>query len=91
VSGAIALSLAGKNSEAGSAEFPHVLRGVVLTGQAAALADRLDPEFLAEVGWDPATRVWSPPAGHRLVGRPLCRAPGCSTTANGCVLSAAGG
>jgi hypothetical protein len=76
VSEAIALSLAGKNSEAGSAEFPHVLRGVVLTGQAAALAGRLDPEFLAQAGWDPVTRVWSPPAAHRLLGRSICRAPG---------------
>jgi integrase len=90
VSGALALSLAGRNNEAGSAEFPHVLRGVVLTGQAAALAGRLDPEFLAEAGWDPATRVWSPPADHRLLGRPICRAPGCLTTANGVCLECRG-
>jgi len=86
VSGAIALSLGARDGEVGSAEFPHVLRGVVLTGQAGALAGRLDPEFLAEAGWDPATRVWSPPAGHRLLGRPICAAPGCSTTANGVCL-----
>ncbi len=49
MSEAIALSLAGKNNEAGSAEFPHVLRGVVLTGQAAVLAGRLDPEFLDDL------------------------------------------
>jgi integrase len=69
-----------------SGQFPHVLEGVVLTGAAAVLAGRLDPAFLAETGWDPATRVWSPPAGHRLLGRPICAAPGCSTTANGVCL-----
>lgn len=67
-------------------EFPHVLTGVALTGQAAALAARLDPRFLTETGWDPATRVWSPPAAHRFLGRPICAAPGCSTTADGVCL-----
>ena len=89
---AIALSPAGRDAGtgagpmAGSVEFPHVLAGVVLTGQAAVLADRLDPQFLTETGWDPATRVWSPPAGHRLLGRSLCAAAGCLTTANGVCL-----
>ncbi len=86
----LALIPAGRDAGVGSAErsgqFPHVLAGVVLTGAAAALAARLDPKFLAETGWDPARRVWSPPPDHRLLGRPLCAAPGCSTTANGVCL-----
>ncbi|MGH3614310.1 MAG: hypothetical protein ACRDRK_17320 [Pseudonocardia sp.] len=69
-----------------SGQFPHVLAGVVLTGQAAVLAGRLDPRFLTETGWDPATRVWSPPAGDRLLGRRICAAPGCLSTANGVCL-----
>ncbi len=69
-----------------SGQFPHVLAGVVFTGQAAVLAAGLDPAFLAETGWEPVTRLWSPPAVHRLLGRPICAAPGCSTTANGVCL-----
>jgi integrase len=87
---ALALSLAGSDGEVrpveGSGQFPHVLAGVVLTGQAAVLAGRLDPKFLTETGWDPGTRVWSPPAAHPLLGRPICAAPGCCTTANGVCL-----
>ena len=81
-----AVSPAGHDAAVRSGRFPHVLAGVVLTGQAAVLAGRLDPQFLADTGWDPATRVWSPPPDHRLLGRPLCAAPGCSTTANGVCL-----
>jgi integrase len=69
-------------------EFPHVLAGVLLDGPAARLAGRLDLEFLTEAGWDPASRVLSPPASHPLLGRTLCRAEGCPATAHG---SAAGG
>ncbi|MDN5919796.1 MAG: site-specific integrase [Pseudonocardia sp.] len=95
ISEALALSPAGRGDPAGSGQrsgrqFPHVLAGVVLTGQAAVLAGRLDPRFLGETGWDPVTRVWSPPADHRLLGRPLCAAPGCSTTANGVCLECRG-
>jgi hypothetical protein len=64
-------------------EFRHVLAGVMLDGPAARLAGMLDPEFLAEAGWDPASRVLSLPAGHRLLGRTLCRADGCPATAHG--------
>ncbi|MGH9010908.1 MAG: site-specific integrase, partial [Acidimicrobiia bacterium] len=42
---------------------------------------RIDPGFLAELGWDPDRRVLCPPDGHRLVVRPVCRVEGCSTTA----------
>lgn len=90
MSEALALSPAGPGdtarSEGQPKELPHVLAGVALTGQAAVLAGRLDPKFLTETGWDPATRVWSPPPDHRLLGRALCAAPGCSTTANGVCL-----
>ena len=66
-----------------SREFRHVLAGVVLGGPAARLAGMLDPAFLAEAGWDPASRVLSLPAGHPLLGRTLCRADGCPATAHG--------
>jgi len=61
-------------------EFPGVLAGVALDGVAAALAGLLDPEFLARAGWDPASRVLSPPAEHRLLGRHVCRVGGCVAT-----------
>ena len=60
--------------------FEHVMTGVVLDETAARLARMLDPAFLAEAGWDPASRVLSLPAGHRLLGRAVCRAGGCTTT-----------
>jgi integrase len=63
-------------------EFEHVLTGVVLHGAAARLARTLDRAFLAEAGWDPAARVLSLPAGHRLLGRTVCRVGGCTTTAH---------
>jgi integrase len=63
--------------------FPGVLAGVVLDGPAARLAGMTDLAFLAEAGWDPASRVLSLPAGHRLLGRMLCRADGCPATARG--------
>ena len=65
-----------------SQEFEHVLAGVVLNGEAARLAWLLDRAFLAEAGWDPAARVLSLPAGHRLLGRAVCRVGGCTTTAH---------
>ena len=74
-----ALALAG-DGEAAPARFDHVLRDVVLTGPAMVLARGLDEVFLSEAGWDPATRVLSPPAGHWFLGRPACSAPGCTAT-----------
>jgi integrase len=47
----------------------------------ARLAASCDPGFLAEAGWDAARLVLCPPPHHRLLGRPICRAEGCSTTA----------
>ena len=49
----------------------------------ARLSGLLDPAFLASVGWDAALLVLFPPPAHRLMGRPICRAPGCETTAMG--------
>ncbi len=63
-----------------AARYGHVLAGVELDGPAQQLAALLDPSFLAGAGWDPASRVLSLPAGHRLLGRAVCRAGGCATT-----------
>lgn len=49
-----------------------------LVGRIAAL---IDPAFLVELGWDAATQLLWLPAEHPLVGRPVCRAEGCATTA----------
>ena len=59
-------------------EFADVLSGVVLDGPAGRLAVLLEPAFLTGAGWDPVTRVLSPPAGHQLLGRQMCRAGGCT-------------
>jgi len=61
-------------------EIPHVLDGVVLDGAAARLARMLERDFLTEAGWDPRTRVLSLPPRHRLLGRQVCRADGCTRT-----------
>jgi len=50
-------------------------------GRAVRLAALVDPAFLTEAGWDPATSVLSPPPAHPLLGRPVCRVERCSTTA----------
>jgi integrase len=50
-------------------------------GQAEALAAVIDPAFLAEAGWDAGLLVLRPPAAHPMLGRPVCLAPGCETTA----------
>ena len=63
--------------------FTHVLAGVELAGPAARLAALMEREFLAEAGWDPVGRVLRLPAGHRLLGRAVCRVDGCETTAHG--------
>jgi hypothetical protein len=46
----------------------------------AVLASRIDVAFLAEAGWDPVTWVLTIDPGHPLLGRGVCRAPGCQTT-----------
>jgi integrase len=45
------------------------------------LTGLLDPVFLVEAGWDAEGGVLSLPAGHRLLGRPVCRLAGCLNTA----------
>ena len=50
-------------------------------GRPPGWPEMLDPAFLAEAGWDPGSRVLSLPAGHRLLGRTVCRVDGCATTA----------
>jgi integrase len=75
MSGAMAARLVPR--DAGGREFAHVLAGVLLDGEAAGLAAGLDPEFLAEAGWDPVRRVLSLPPGHRLLGRAACKVNGC--------------
>jgi integrase len=60
----------------------HVFAAGIAAGwQAAVIAAGIDPVFLAEAGWDPVRLVLSPPAEHALLGRAVCRAAGCMTTA----------
>ena len=49
--------------------------------QAVRIMALVDRALLAEIGWDPERLLLSPPEGHRLVVRPVCRVDGCSTTA----------
>ena len=81
--GSAALALVTPAPAGGGETFGHVLSGVALAGDAARLAAALDGEFLAEAGWDPASRVLSMPAGHPLLGRRVCRTAGCTATAHG--------
>src|SRR5260370_26472147 len=67
------------SAAAGAAEYRHVLAGAELDGPAERLAALLDPSFLSEAGWHPVSRVLSLPAGHRLLGRAVCRVGGCAT------------
>ena len=53
----------------------------VLEPRTARMAALIDPVFLTEAGWDPVTRLLSPPSEHPLLGRPVCRATGCRATA----------
>jgi integrase len=50
---------------------------------AARIAALIDPEFLAEAGWDPATRVLSLRAKHPLLGWRACRTRGCTNQVYG--------
>ena len=63
-----------------SAEFPHVLDGVVLDGAAARLAEMLDRALLDEADGIRRRGSCSCPRGHRLLGRQVCRAEGCAGT-----------
>jgi integrase len=55
-------------------------RQVLLDERSAFLASRIEMAFLAQAGWDPVTWVLTIDPGHRLLGRSVCRAPGCQTT-----------
>jgi integrase len=59
----------------------HVFAGERIDRKAAAIAAVINPAFLAEAGWDPQRRVLSFAPEHPLLGRPVCRAADCSTTA----------
>jgi integrase len=76
---------ASRDACAVAADGGHVFgAGCAGIGPAAArLAARIDPAFLAEAGWDPATRVLSLPPGHPLLGWRACQADGCSSQAYG--------
>lgn len=71
----ISLSTARLNSVHVFAQEP------VVEATAAALAHLIDPMFLDEIGWDAQGVVLVLPAGHRLLGRPVCRVAGCTVTA----------
>ena len=60
----------------------HVFAGLVgaLDGDTIRLAELIDPVFLAEAGWDPVARTLRPAPEHPLLGRTVCKAPGCQTT-----------
>jgi integrase len=64
-----------------TADASRVFADPVDDTYAAAVAAVIDPAFLAEAGWDAQLLVLSPPPEHPLLGRPVCRAAGCSTTA----------
>lgn len=63
------------------ARCEHVFGSRVVGADAARCAWRIDAAFLVETGWDAAGLVLRPPPSHAFVGRPLCRVPGCRTTA----------
>ncbi len=44
---------------------------------AACVAGLIEPEFLADAGWDPAARTLAPRADQRLLGWPVCQARAC--------------
>jgi hypothetical protein len=60
----------------------HVLgtRQALLDGRSALLASRIEMAFLAGAGCDPAAWVLTIDPGHPLLGRVVCRVPGCQTT-----------
>lgn len=60
----------------------HVLGERLADAETARWAGRVDPAFLAEVGWDEQQLMLFLPADHPLLGRSVCRAPGCEATAS---------
>ena len=63
---AIARAAGGAGSAAPAVDLVHLLPlGCRIDGQARQLALLIDPEFLAEAGWNPARLVFTPPPVHR--------------------------
>jgi integrase len=74
------LAAARTDAAAVEAVFPAGQPGVDAVTR--RLVTLIEPGFLAEVGWDAQRLVMCPPAGHPLLGRPVCRVEGCSATAS---------
>ena len=66
---------------AAAVDASHVFADAGIDRHAARVAAVVDPAFLAEAGWNPVGLVLFAPPEHPLLGRPVCRAQGCSTTA----------
>lgn len=64
-----------------TADASHVFTDTAVDRHTAGIGAVIDPVFLGEAGWDAARLVLYPPPDHPLLGRPVCRAEGCSTTA----------
>lgn len=62
---------------AGAQPFPQDRTPEVAPG----LAGLLDPQFLADAGWDAGTLLLSPPPGHAVLGWPVCRIADCGNAA----------
>jgi hypothetical protein len=59
----------------------HVFADTRIDRHTAVIAAVIAPAFLAEAGWDPQRRVLSFAPEHPLLGRPVCGAAGCLTSA----------
>lgn len=65
----------------GAAAGEHVFAGGRIDHHVGRIAAVVDPAFLAEAGWDPARQILVFAPQHPLLGRRICRAEGCATTA----------
>jgi integrase len=72
--------LAARPGAPGRAGHVPGTRQALLDEQSALLASRIETAFLAEAGWDPITWVLTIDPGHPLLGRVVCRVPGCQTS-----------
>jgi integrase len=59
----------------------HVFAGERIDHHVGRIAAVVDPAFLAEAGWDPVRQILVFAPEHPLLGRRICRAEGCWTTA----------
>ncbi len=88
VSSVSAVSSAGpmspRSGAAVGAEASYVLGcGDDVEPRSVRLAALIDPAFLAEAGWDRASRVLSLPSEHPLLGWRGCQRPGCASQVYG--------